>query len=212
MIECVTLETNHHFSGNPLAEQHKLRFRSIIERQAWDVPAIRDLEYDNYDNPAATYLVYRTEDGGCGGVSRLYPTDRPYMLQQVFSHLVSGDSLPSSAAILEGSRFCVDAKLPAALRRRIVQELVIGYLEYGLVCGIEHIVGVMYPLYWRTIFDRCGWDITWLGPEARLADGHAVRAGSVAVTPEMMAKVRRSTGISETLLSFGDDQHLRIAA
>ena len=57
-IECVTLETCHHFPGNPIAEQHRLRYRCIIERQDWKVPHVRQLEYDQYDNPAATYRHY----------------------------------------------------------------------------------------------------------------------------------------------------------
>jgi hypothetical protein len=33
MIEFVTVENVNQFLGNPLADQHRLRYRSIIERQ-----------------------------------------------------------------------------------------------------------------------------------------------------------------------------------
>ncbi len=203
MIACVTLETNHLFDGNPIAAQHRLRYRSVIARQSWDVPTIRDLEYDDYDNPATTYLIARNSAGEAHGVCRLYPTDRPYMLQRVFSHLVTDITLPQSETVWEASRFCVDDRLAPEARRRVIQEIVVAYLEYGLDQGIARYIGLMYPAYWRNIFTRAGWDIDWIGAESKLASGHAIRAGWVAVTPEMLAKVRRTTGIHERVLSYG---------
>src|ERR1035438_5037366 len=38
MIEFVTVENVNQFVDNPPAAQHRLRYRSIIERQQWDVP------------------------------------------------------------------------------------------------------------------------------------------------------------------------------
>ncbi len=58
MIECINIRNNHQFLANPLASQHELRFKSIIVRQGWEVPSYENLEYDSYDNPAATYLVW----------------------------------------------------------------------------------------------------------------------------------------------------------
>jgi N-acyl-L-homoserine lactone synthetase len=74
MIEFVTVENVNQFLGNPLADQHRLRYRSIIERQNWDVPNYCQMEFDQYDNPAAKYLVYRDEKYVARGVSRFYPT------------------------------------------------------------------------------------------------------------------------------------------
>lgn len=204
MIEAVTLETNHKFYGNPIAAQHKLRYRSVIARQNWEVPTIRDLEYDNYDNPATTYLVYRDDKGDALGVCRLYPTDRPYMLQQVFSRFVSQITLPSTTSVWEASRFCVDDRAPAELRKRIIQEIVVAYLEYGIDHGIDRYIGIMYPAYWRNIFTRSGWRIDWIGEEQKLETGHSIRAGWVEVSKDALAKVRQITGISERVTSYGE--------
>lgn len=212
MIECVTLDTNHQFTGNPIAAQHRLRYRSVISRQKWEVPTIRDLEYDGYDNPATTYLVYRSDDGEALGVCRLYPTDRAYMLEQVFSHLVSDITLPHSQKVWEASRFCVDERATPELRRRIIREIVLGYIEYGLDQGIDRYIGIMYPAYWRNIFTKSGWDIDWIGAETRLDSGHAIRAGWVKVSRETLANVRRTTGIHERVISYGSDVGLVRAA
>jgi acyl homoserine lactone synthase len=203
MIDCVTLSTLHQFDGNPIHAQHVLRYESIINRQSWDVPTVRGMEYDTYDNPAAYYLVKRDPQGRALGCSRLYPTDRPYMLSEAFPHLVTKAPLPSSEKIWEGSRFCVDATLPPDQRQRIVQELVVGYLEFALAHDIRSIIGVMFPVYWKNIFIRSGWTVKWLGDVHRSAEGHKMIAGDLRVAPAVLEAVRRSTGIHQAVLDFG---------
>ena len=112
MIEFVTVENMNQFSENALAAQHRLRYRSIIERQEWNVPNYGEMEFDQYDNPAAKYLVYRDEHHVARGVSRFYPTTLPYMLEQLFPHFVTDREMPKSPLVWEGSRFCIDQTLP----------------------------------------------------------------------------------------------------
>ena len=205
MIDCVSISTSHLFAGNPIYEQHRLRHECIVQRQGWKVPVIRNMEYDQYDNPAAYYLVWRDGTGRARGSSRLYPTDRPYMLQEIFPHLVSKKPLPQSSKVWEGTRFCIDAGLRPEARRRIIREIVIGYLEFGLAQGIANIVGVMYPAYCKNIFIRNGWDVEWLGEVSKSAEGHKIVAGSLAVSEAVLRKVRESTGIHETILNYGEN-------
>ncbi|MDX1948982.1 MAG: acyl-homoserine-lactone synthase [Rickettsiales bacterium] len=202
-IECVTLETNHLFDGNPIAEQHKLRYRSIIQRQGWEVPTIRNLEFDQYDNPATTYLIWRDYNGIARGVSRLYPTDRPYMLKEVFPKLAENVPLPSSVDIWEGTRFCVDKGLDAPLRKRIIQEIILGYLEYGLQAGIKKYVGIMLPIYWNNIFEKNGWKVSYWSDVITIDNGDRIRSGEVEVSEENLALVRKKTGINESIINYG---------
>lgn len=203
MLECVSLCTNHYFHGNPLLEQHRLRYDSIIKRQGWDVPTIKDLEYDSYDNPAATYLIKRNNSGQAVGSSRLYPTDRPYMLQQSFSHLVTKIDMPNSLDVWEGSRFCVAKNLSADERKIIIQEIVIGYLEFGLLNNIRSIIGVMFPVYWHNIFVKSGWDVEWIGEVHKSEEGHKIIAGELKISEETIKNVRKITGIKQSVLNFG---------
>jgi len=212
MIDCVSISTNHLFAGNPIHEQHRLRHECIVERQSWNVPSIRNMEYDQYDNPAATYLVWRDKSGKARGSSRLYPTDRSYMLQEIFPHLVSKTPMPKSYRIWEGSRFCVDSSLPPEMRKRIVQEIILGYLEFGLDQRITRFVGVMYPAYWRNIFIKNGWDVEFLGEPQRSEEGHKIIAGSVRVSSAALSRVREATGIREPVLNYGEDMEYRRAA
>ncbi len=212
MIECVSISTNHLFSGNPIYEQHRLRHASIVQRQSWNVPTIRNMEYDQYDNPAAYYLVWRDGAGKAYGSSRLYPTDRPYMLEEIFPDLVTRASLPKSCQVLEGSRFCVDASLQPEKRKRIIQELIIGYLEFALSEGVNRIVGVMYPAYWRNIFVSNGWQVEWLGDVMKSEEGHRIVAGALPVSKSTLQAVREKTGIYESVLNYGEETQLQRAA
>jgi acyl homoserine lactone synthase len=212
MIEFVTVDNVNQFSGNALAAQHRLRYRSIIERQEWNVPNYSEMEFDQYDNPAAKYLVYRDEAYVARGVSRFYPTTLPYMLEQLFSRFVTDRPIPKSPRVWEGSRFCIDQTLPPLARKRIAGEIVVGYLEAGLRCGVEGIVGLMYPAYWRSLFTGAGWELEYMGETALLNDGNKARAGWLPVSETILARVRRTTGIHDPVVNFGDVDVKALAA
>jgi N-acyl-L-homoserine lactone synthetase len=91
------------------------------------------------------------------------------------------------------------------MRKRIVQELVIGYLEFALAHGITGIAGVMYPAYCRNIFIRNGWDIEWLGEPGKSQEGYKIVAGILHVSRTVLEKVRQTTGIHETVINYGEN-------
>lgn len=201
-IECVTIENNHLFPNNPVAEQHRLRYRSIIERQNWDLPIIGQMEYDQYDNPSAVYLIWRDDNMIARGLSRLYPTDRPFMLKDSFSYMVNYRDIPTGSKVMEGSRFCIDKDLDLVTRKRIAQEIVLSYLEYGVRYGLNKIIGIMYPVYWRNLFENNGWKPTWIGDVEKTAEGRKTRAAILPISAEILAKVRETTGIYEDVTIF----------
>jgi acyl homoserine lactone synthase len=147
--------------------------------------------------------VWRDETGAARGVARLSPTDRPYMVKDVWPGMVTSRALPSSTAVWEGTRFGVDKDLPPALRRRIVGELVLGYLEFGLAAGVKQIIGVMPTLIWRAVFSSNGWPVELLG-EPRVLGSDKCVAGLLSLSPEVMAKVRAKTGIFRPVLEHAE--------
>jgi N-acyl-L-homoserine lactone synthetase len=202
MIDCFDFATAHRF-GDALAAQFQLRYRVFVRRTSYDVPVWKGLEYDQYDTPAATYLVWRDGAGIARGVARLSPTDRAYMVKEVWPDMVTACPLPQSPSVWEGTRFGVDKDLPPDLRRRIVGELVLGYLEFGLSEGIRHIIGVMPTLIWRAVFTGKGWPVELLG-EPRVLGGDKCVAGLLPLSPEILARVRAKTGISRPVLGRGE--------
>lgn len=199
-VHCITVKNNHLFNENLLFEQFKLRYRCIVERQDWNVLNIDQMEFDQYDNPACIYFVCIKQNRLCG-VVRLYPTTLPYMLEESFPHLVTNERLPKSHSVWEGSRFCVDKTLPSRLRKRVAQELILSYLEYSLQNGIESIVGIMVPTYWKNVFINNGWDIIWLGDVGRDTEGKKIVAARLPVSGHVLDRVRESTGIHQCVLS-----------
>jgi acyl homoserine lactone synthase len=202
MIDCVNVATAHLF-GDALAAQHRLRYRVFIERQEWDVPHWQGLEYDQYDTPAAHYLIYRDEAGEARGVSRMSPTDRPYMLKDVWPDMVEAEELPSSSLVWEGTRIGIDRDLSPADRRRILGQLVCAYAEFGLSEGIEWIIGVMPTLIIRSLFQRSGWHVEMLG-EPRVLGGDKVRAGKLRVDEETLHRARAYFGVEGPILRRAD--------
>lgn len=200
MIECLTTETAHLF-GDALVSQYRLRHKAFTERQEYQTFSLRGMEYDRYDTPASVYLVWRDDEKIVRGASRLNPTDRPYMLGELWPEMVTTKPLPSSWSVWEGTRFCVDKDFGgAALRRTIIAELVCCYLEFGLMMGIDSIVGVMPPLIWRSVFVKSGWDVEYLGEMKTFRDGSKVIAGELAVSTDRLQAIRKRNALPEGLL------------
>jgi acyl homoserine lactone synthase len=119
--------------------------------------------------------------------------------------------MPKSYRIWEGSRFCVDASLPPEVRKRMIQEIIVGYLEFAFDQGVSNFVGVMYPAYWRNTLSAAAGMSNSLGtwqkrrrPQDRRGIGHCIEAA--------LEKVRDRTGIRETLLNYGDNMEYRRSA
>jgi N-acyl-L-homoserine lactone synthetase len=205
MIECVSIATNHYFRGNLVAEQHALRYREVIAKEAWsDIYTVDEMEFDRYDNLATEYFVARDPAGRVVGVTRSYPTTIPYMIADVFKFLLD-TALPTSPKIFEASRLVLDRSLLGKEERRpVVDRLVVAYMERALQRNIDAYVGFMLPKIWASTFQRAGWDVMWIGPEVKLPHSDdIVRAALMPVTEAMSAKVRETTGIYHNVLNFG---------
>jgi len=200
MIYAVTYE-NVHLYGSILPELHRLRYESFIQRQNYNVPSYKDMKYDNYDTPATVYLVWRGEDRKVHGLSRLAPTDRAYMIKDLWPHIVNKIPLPHSQRVWESTRFCVRNSLDKKLKKRIVAELICSGLEYSLQNGISSHIGVMPPLLWKVVFTNSGWPIEYIGDIARLDDGSKVVAARMPVNNENLHNVYAINGFTKPILS-----------
>jgi N-acyl-L-homoserine lactone synthetase len=210
MISCISSANIHQF-GPAFHSQFRLRYGGFIERQHYDVSVYDGLEFDRYDTPASRYLVYHTNDGEALGVSRLTPTMLSCMLKDLWPHLVDDKSLLQSAMIWEGTRYCIDKDLAPELRQRIVHEMACAYLEFGLSLGLQKIIGLMPTYIYRSVFERPGIDMDYLGP-VELIGRHRCRAVAIPVNAHQLANVRRKTGISSNVLRFTMNEEERAYA
>lgn len=198
MITCVTCENLHEF-GSLWQRQFLLRFEGFIERQDYDVKTFRGMEYDQYDTPAASYLVYHTDDGEVLGVNRLTPVTHGCMLQDLWPHLVQDHALFRSPVVWEGTRYCISKDVAPELRQRIIHEMAVAYLEFGLSQGLQWIIGMMPTYIYRSVFERPGIEMRYLG-EVQPLGRHKVRAVAIPVQAQQLANVRQKTGIAQRVL------------
>jgi len=199
MIDCLNITNAHHY-GDAMASQHRLRHRVFIERQDYKVPSWQGMEYDQFDTPAAHYLVWRDHFGEVRAVSRLSPTSRPYMLQEVWPDKVSELDLPHSDTIWEGTRFGVDRDLSPRTRVKIIREMVVAYAEFAEMNGIEAYIGVMPIGILRSVYARNGWPVENIGP-VWIQDGVRLGAARLPVSPEITQMIRDKTGLHYNILS-----------
>jgi acyl-homoserine lactone synthase len=205
MIDCVNITNSHNFSANLLVEQHKLRYREVIQKENWgNIYTVDGMEFDQYDNLATEYYIARNNRGLVTGVSRSYPTTIPYMLSESFTYLFS-KQLPSSPTILEASRLVLDRSLLSKEQRQpVIDKILLAYMERGLQRKIDAYVGFMLPKIWASTYQRVGWDVEWLGAECPLPDTtDIVRAGMMPVTEKIYRKMQAVTGIHDSILHFG---------
>src|SRR5882757_2335694 len=155
-----------------MSSQARLRYEVFIKQRGLAHASFDDLEFDEFDTPAAFYLVWRDEVGAVRGLARLLQTDRPYMLATHWPFLVANRQLPSSGEIWEVTRVCVSKSVKPRIRQMIFPELLCGIAEFLETRRGSGMIGVTRE-HLLAHFVRAG--IEWLG-EPALIDGETERA------------------------------------
>ena len=203
---------------NLIRNAFALRKEQFHQRDNYETPEWQGMEFDQYDCLAATYFVRRGENGTILGFARLVPTrfhnyDHS-MLKDNWSELINAE-IPSGENIYEGSRFVISPHLSAnpELRTRVIDELVLGIMEYCLAAKVKHVIGVMYPKVWQNVFVNRGWDVKMLCDAVSVGgenEGktHVITAGIKEVSFEMLKRIRERTGIHEPVLEVAPNMIL----
>lgn len=215
MISAINFR-NAHESGAILPKMFDFRHRVFIEETGYDVTTFDGMEYDRYDTPATVYFISQDKAGEVRGVVRAAPTDRPYMIEEVWPGLVQG-ALPRSATTFEASRIGIDSTLDYNERRQIRRELVLAKMEFGIMAGVTSYIGVMPVKFWQSVYRNSGWPVRYLGNALTLPDGMEVLAGEFLVSKDALQNIRAVTGITESVLktpieNIYKSEHLRRTA
>jgi len=209
MIDAITFETAH-LLGDALPSMYRFRHRVFVERQNYDVPNHKGMEWDQFDTPAAAYLLWRDDNGKVRGTFRLIPTTFPYMIKEVWPQFVDSGELPSSPDVWETSRFGVDRDLPRPVRKQVLGELMCASTEYGLANGVREYVTLTAPAIFRSAISNSGCAAELLGTPHKV-EGFPVIVGKWDVSQDTLTKMRRYHGIDGPVLRIAEESQVQAA-
>lgn len=202
MIEIV--RANETGKEDLLRDMHRFRARVFCDMLKWQV-LVNDegLEVDQFDLPDAIYLLALDEDRRVIGTWRLLSTSGPTMIRDVWPHYLETLPMPASPDVWEVSRFavspiCQRADEIVSQSRRAIGEMFCALTEFCLSAGIRQV----YTLYDERIariiqrIDCQPSRISHLSP----IDGRLSRIGVFDTDQDMLARLRKATGIHRAVV------------
>lgn len=144
------------------------RKRVFVDLLKWDVPVLEDTyEVDQFDTPAATYIVLADGDGTHRASARLLQTTGPHILADLFPQLCCGP-VPRGPQAWEITRFCIDPLLDRHERCLARNQLVSALVVHARLEGITTYTAVA-SVPWFEQIRQFGWNCRKLGPGMRCA-------------------------------------------
>ena len=195
MIKIVTKDNAERHVSN-LYQMHRIRKTVFRDRLGWDVTVNGELEVDEYDALAPSYLLSIDRYGTLNGCVRLLPTTGPNMLRDIFSSFVTKAAVPRGERVWEASRFAVSRNATAAEAglSQTTYDLLIGVLKFGLSNGISTIACVVDARMER-ILKRAGWQLERLGPAHQIGNTIAM-AGQLEVSAQILRQLEARAGLA----------------
>lgn len=161
-------------SDPALCAMFEARKRVFVDLLKWDVPVMDETyEVDEFDTPAATYLVLTQGDGSHRASARLLRSNGPHILKDLYPRLCSGP-VPSRKDFREITRFCIEPTLPRGERQKARNELVSALADHAMGQGIAGYTAVA-PVRWFRQIAAFGWRCRALGTPETI-DGQALVA------------------------------------
>ena len=118
----------------------RYRHKVFVEKLGWQLRCENALEFDQFDRDDTVYVVAYNRDQEVVGTARLLPTTRPYLLDEVFPHLLHGMAPPHSPDVWELSRFAaMDFSVQASSAlAQFSSPIAVGLLQASLECAARH--------------------------------------------------------------------------
>ncbi|MDH3739535.1 MAG: GNAT family N-acetyltransferase [Alphaproteobacteria bacterium] len=176
-----------------LDRMYKLRHTVFAERLKWTSLNNAQREIDLYDVINPVYLICRDTAGEVVGCWRLLPTTGPYMLKDIFPHLLWGAPAPEQSDIWEISRFAIDPQWrdydSLGAVGSVVGQMLLDLFDFSQSNGITRIVAAS-DIRFDRILRRAGLTTTHYGPAVRMENSYAV-AGWAEITMENRETIER---------------------
>lgn len=153
------LDVNYNSLSKITDELFFLRKKTFKDRLDWMVDCKGDMEFDNYDNESATYILGVHEGEVFCGL-RFIETSRPNMIIDTFQPYFNNIVLPQGPYV-EASRLFIDKnRVHSHFLKKypISQILFLSMLNYAEKFGSQGIYAIVsHPML--IIFQRSGWEV-----------------------------------------------------
>jgi acyl homoserine lactone synthase len=152
------------------------RHKIFIERLGWPLQVENGVERDQFDHRDAFYVVAHEPNGAICGCARLLPTVKPYLLSEVFPHLLAGLPAPKARDVWELSRFAAASTAPDSEMNNAdsTRALLAAAVRCAADQGVKRLITVS-PLGIERLLSRMGVHAHRAGPPT-LADGKRIFA------------------------------------
>jgi N-acyl-L-homoserine lactone synthetase len=175
------------------------RHKIFIERLGWPLPVENGHERDQFDHPDTLYVIAREASGAICGCARLLPTTEPYLLSEVFKHLLAGAPVPKAREVWELSRFAAASVDPESTvdPATNTRNLLAAAVRSAAAEGAKRLITVS-PLGIERLLKRMGVHAHRAGPPM-LADGKPIFACWIEIDEQTIAAL----GIADAETSVG---------
>ncbi|UZE21409.1 hypothetical protein LOY67_15280 [Pseudomonas sp. B21-056] len=210
----------HHFSGvstriesyskippQTLQQILAIRKTAFIDRKKWDIESYQgtDYEWDEYDDPDATY-IYAHENERVTGCVRLRPSSKPTLMSGALSFILPTDNIrPGLTYCWEATRFALSADKSSARELTLANmdvrtvALFLSMIKFAQLQNID-IYEIVVDTLMEKILKRSGWTIdrrnTALGSK-----GETIIYGTLPCTPDAYKEVLRKNAI-QTITAY----------
>ena len=197
-----------------LASMHNLRWNVFHKELKWSkgLRLYNCMEFDEYDNDGAYYIVRVNERNKVDATCRLMPTSKPYMLADHYPEFIEREPIPKTDDVWEFSRTCASEEARISSGGKITAQLIAAAIEFGLVKNIKSYISLttdtLYPMLKRAV----GWDPQPLGQKRATPDDESYSL-KYTVSYEMLEQIRKRNKIEGPLIfqfnsTLGDIQEL----
>jgi|SRR5690554_931340 len=156
------------------------RYSVFVKLLGWELETPEGIEQDQFDRPDTVYVIAVSDKGNVIGCARLLPTEKPYLLGEVFPALLNGLEPPASPEVWELSRFAaVDLGSPTRPPSgQLSSPIAVELLRQAVACaerlGAKRVVTVS-PVGVERLLKKCGLVSHRAGPPT-IVDGYALCA------------------------------------
>lgn len=180
---------NRYFFQETLDRYFQKRYEIFIQRRQWNIPHTNGREIDQFDNEHTCYIIWE-EKGRILGGARMLPTNRPYLLGDLFSYMLDGN-IPKNPYTWEISRFFLD--LPKDYPRKTqpaVRRLFSSVIEFGCLVKAKKFVALTEPHIEETMrYIGIPWKRT--SQAYPIPEGGSMVSGETIVSLEVYNAVRK---------------------